>query len=58
MRANLKIVSVKMSEQRLAQLHEVAKDAGCNLSAVIRQAIRLGLDKHWSTLIVALREAA
>ena len=58
MRTNLKLVSVKMSEQRLAQLHEVAKDAGCNLSAVIRQAIRLGIDKHRNTLIAALREAA
>ncbi len=58
MRTNLKLVSVKMSEQRLAQLHQVAKNAGCNLSAVIRQSIRLSLDKHQNALIAALREAA
>lgn len=58
MRTKLKLVSLKMSEQRLAQLHEVAKDAGCNLSAVIRQAIRLSLDKHRNTILAALKEAA
>jgi Arc/MetJ-type ribon-helix-helix transcriptional regulator len=57
MRTKLKLVSVKMSEQRLAQLHEVAKDAGCNLSTAIRQAIRLSLDKHQNALIAALKEA-
>jgi Arc/MetJ-type ribon-helix-helix transcriptional regulator len=58
MRTKLKLVSVKMSEQRLEQLHKVAKDTGCNMSVVIRQALRLSLDKHQHALIVALREAA
>jgi Arc/MetJ-type ribon-helix-helix transcriptional regulator len=58
MRTKMRLVNVKMSEQRLAQLNKVAKDAGCNLSAVIRQAVRFSLDKHQTALIAALREAA
>lgn len=58
MRTKLKLVNVKMTEQRLAQLNKVAKEVGCSLSAVIRQAVRFSLDKHHAALIAALKEAA